>query len=811
MQHSVGERMIEHKDNNKERNSLVPDAPENEISGNDFLTGLPNRAAIFGELEKELRNPSGNGGIILMDLDDFRGINSNYGHWYGDYILKLTADTLRQYIGKRGKAGRTGGDEFLIIFPGMNKEDVENEARGMLDCCKKISQGQKIERPVTLSAGLAMYPFSGREISAVYGKAYNAVQKIKSAGKNAYSLYRNVDRISPVSQTPEFEYSSRISIEENFQRMILSWKNGDRDLQDGLQKMLCMAGEYLECDKVSILEVDVVGNNLYCCYEWCQKESMVPERNQYLMYGKKVVKRFLEYFTEEKAMIVSPDVEKEDSSDMYRFSLQKKNVKAAAHYALFKDDVLVYLFRFENYNKPREWSAIQLSFIEKFSEDLKALLLEKRDQSRVELFMDRYVNYDRLTKIPTYQKFQKDAREFIQAHPGEEFAIIYSDFKNFKYINDAFGYAVGDYVLCTFADIIKEGSDEKTICRIAADSFAGILVSHSHEEVIEMVEKKNHLLKVKLREEYPGMNLTFADGIYFYDGHAPLADVIDNANFARRIAKKNPEGGITVFDEDMKKKMQQESLMLNSLDNALVNGEFQVYYQPKINLETEKIVGAEALIRWERMDGTIIYPDQFIPFCESNGLITKLDLFVLEQTCVLLSEWMKAGKELVTISVNLSRYDCLKQQFYETVTEIVDSYGIPHEYLEFEVTESVFLGDVSELSRFLNRLLQAGFLVSIDDFGSGYSALNVLPEIPANFIKFDRVFLQNEDQNKRQTLLKYLVRMVKHLGFRTLCEGIEEEEQARFCKSIGCEQAQGFLFSKPVNLEAFKKIMEDRK
>lgn len=803
--------MTEYKGNDKNENDLAADATGNEIAGMDFLTGLPNRAAIFEELEKELKNPSGNGGIILADLDDFRGINSNYGHWYGDYILKLTADTIQQYAGSSGKAGRTGGDEFLIIFPGMDKESVEKEAEGMMKCFEKISQGEKIERPVTLSAGLAMYPFSGRDVGSVYGKAYNAVRKIKLAGKNAYSLYRNVDKISPVRQAPEIKYNPEISIEENFQRMISMWKNGERDLHEGLQSFIRMAGEFLGCDRASILEADVVGNNLYCCYEWCQKESMVPERNQYLMYGKKVVKRFLEYFSEQEPMIVSADVDQEDLTDMYRFSLKKKNARAAAHFAVFKEDVLVYLFRFENYGHPREWTDEQLMFIRKFAEDLKLLILEKRDQSRVELFMDRYVNYDKLTKIPTYQKFQKDARDFILMHPGEEFAIVYSDFKNFKYVNDAFGYAVGDYVLCTFADIIKEGSEEKVICRISADSFAGIFISHSHEEIIAMVEKKNELLKIKLREEYPGMNITFADGIYFYDGGAPLADVIDNANFARRIAKKNPEGGITVFDEDMKKKMQQESLMLNSLDKALVNGEFQVYYQPKISLETEKIVGAEALIRWERADGTIIYPDQFIPFCESNGLITKLDLFVLEQTCGLLHEWQETGQELITISVNLSRYDCLKQRFYETVTEIVDSYDIPHQYLEFEVTESVFLGDISELSRFLNRLQDTGFLVSIDDFGSGYSALNVLPEIPANFIKFDRVFLQNEDRNKRQTLLKYLVRMVKHLGFRTLCEGIEEAEQAVFCKSIGCEQAQGFLFSKPVNLETFKKIVEDRK
>lgn len=803
--------MTEYKGNDKNENDLAADATGNEIAGMDFLTGLPNRAAIFEELEKELKNPSGNGGIILADLDDFRGINSNYGHWYGDYILKLTADTIQQYAGSSGKAGRTGGDEFLIIFPGMDKESVEKEAEGMMKCFEKISQGEKIERPVTLSAGLAMYPFSGRDVGSVYGKAYNAVRKIKLAGKNAYSLYRNVDKISPVRQAPEIKYNPEISIEENFQRMISMWKNGERDLHEGLQSFIRMAGEFLGCDRASILEADVVGNNLYCCYEWCQKESMVPERNQYLMYGKKVVKRFLEYFSEQEPMIVSADVDQEDLTDMYRFSLKKKSARAAAHFAVFKEDVLVYLFRFENYGHPREWTDEQLMFIQKFAEDLKLLLLEKRDQSRVELFMDRYVNYDKLTKIPTYQKFQKDARDFILMHPGEEFAIVYSDFKNFKYVNDAFGYAVGDYVLCTFADIIKEGSEEKVICRISADSFAGIFISRSHEEIIAMVEKKNELLKIKLREEYPGMNITFADGIYFYDGGAPLADVIDNANFARRIAKKNPEGGITVFDEEMKKKMQQESLMLNSLDKALVNGEFQVYYQPKISLETEKIVGAEALIRWERADGTIIYPDQFIPFCESNGLITKLDLFVLEQTCGLLHEWQQTGQELITISVNLSRYDCLKQRFYETVTEIVDSYDIPHQYLEFEVTESVFLGDISELSRFLNRLQDTGFLVSIDDFGSGYSALNVLPEIPANFIKFDRVFLQNEDRNKRQTLLKYLVRMVKHLGFRTLCEGIEEAEQAVFCKSIGCEQAQGFLFSKPVNLETFKKIVEDRK
>lgn len=785
-------------------------APGSEMPGIDFLTGLWNRAAVFDKLEEQLRNPSGTGGIILVDLDDFRGINSSYGHWYGDYILKLTADMIQEYAGEYGVAGRTGGDEFLLIFPGMNKEDVEREAQGLLDCCEKLIKGQKIEIPMTLSAGIAMYPYSGKDAGSVYEKAFSAVQRIKSGGKNAYSLYRNVDRIHPVNQELTVEYNPELSIEKNYHHLVTAWKSGNRDLNDWVQQIIRMAGEYLGCDRASILEVDVVGNNLYCCYEWCKRESMIPEKNQYLMYGKKVVKRFLEYFTEQTPLIVVDDIDREEAADMYRFSLKKKNAKAAAHYAVFKDDVPVYLFRWENYDGSRKWSETQLSFIKKLADDMLIILMEKRDQSRVELFMDRYVNYDKLTKIPTYQKFQKDVREFLITHHGEKFAVVYSDFKNFKYVNDAFGYAVGDYVLCTFADIIKEGDDDKIICRIAADSFAGIYISHGQEEFVAMVEEKNRLLKNKLREEYPGMNITFAEGIYFYDGNEPITDVIDNANFARRIAKKNPEGGIVIFDEEMKRKMQQESLMLNSLDKALVNGEFQVYYQPKIKLETEEIVGAEALIRWERNDGTIIYPDQFIPFCESNGLITKLDLFVLEQTCILFSEWMKEGRELITISVNLSRYDCLKQRFFETVTEIVDSYKIPHECLEFEVTESVFLGDISELTGFLKRLMQAGFKVSIDDFGSGYSALNVLPEIPADYIKFDRVFLQNEDRGRRQVLLKYLVRMVKQLGFRTLCEGIEEEEQAKFCKAIGCEQAQGFLFSKPVSLETFKKLMKDR-
>lgn len=784
---------------------------ESEIPGTDFLTGLLNRAAVFEKLTEQLKDPSGSGGIILVDLDDFSGINSSYGHWYGDYILKLTADTIREYVGDHGVAGRTGGDEFLLIFPGRTKEDMEKEAKGLLDCCKKRTKGQKIEIPVTLSAGIAMYPYSGKDAEHVYKRAFSAIHRIKAGGKDDYSLYRETDHIHPVNQEPDTEYDPNLSIEENYHRLVTVWKSGERGLNEWIQKIICMAGEYLGCDRMSILEVDVVGNNLYCGYEWRKRESMTSERNQYLMYGKKVVKRFLEYFSEENPQIVVEDIEKEEASDMYRFSLKKKNAKAAVHYAVFKDEVPVYLFRCENYDAPRKWSESQCFFISKLADDMMTILIEKRDQSRVEFFMDRYVNYDKLTKIPTYQKFQKDAREFLIEHYGEQFAVIYSDFKNFKYVNDAFGYAVGDYVLCTFADIIKEGETEKIICRIAADSFAGIFVSHGQDQILEMVERKNRLLKNKLREEYPGMNITFAEGIYFYDGNEPIADVIDNANFARRIAKKNPEGGIVIFDEEMKQKMQQESLMLNSLDKALINGEFQVYYQPKIHLETEEIVGAEALIRWERKDGTIIYPDQFIPFCESNGLITKLDLFVLEQTCILFSEWMKEGRELITISVNLSRYDCLKQRFFETVTDIVDSYEIPHEYLEFEVTESVFLGDVSELTGFLKKLMQAGFKVSIDDFGSGYSALNVLPEIPADYIKFDRVFLQKEDRGRRQVLLKYLVRMVKQLGFRTLCEGIEEEEQAEFCKAIGCEQAQGFLFSRPINLEAFKKLMKDRK
>ncbi|MEG2987738.1 MAG: diguanylate cyclase, partial [Lachnospiraceae bacterium] len=702
----------------------------NEKLNLDAMTGLLNQSAIYEEVDQQLHKPRSRGGIIVLDVDDFKKINDNYGYWYGDYMLKLIGDRLCKETRKQDRIGRTGDNKFMILCPGCGKDKVVALADKILANCGGFSKEHNFKTPVTVSMGIAMYPYTGRDTDMVVKKAEAALYYVKRSGKNAFSLFRDIlgkSSVGEVAKESIFpEYGRELSFQENIQTSIVWRLQDEENLGENIQAILERTALFLDAESASVLEVDVLGNCLYCAYEWSRNRELASNLNQYLLYSKSVTNQFINYYEIDHPMVVCENVEKEDMEDIYIYSLKKNHVASAVHMGVFVDGVLAYIFRFENYHKPRKWTEGQISFIKDVSEKVGMVLHKHQDKSRMDYFMDRFVNYDALTKLPTYAKFRRDAQRLFNENPDEEYVIIYTDFKNFKYINDAFGFAVGDEVLCEFADFMRTDNSKILLCRIAGDSFAALGLSDSQQRLMNVVKDCNRSLEAKLKQKYYGMNVVLVSGVCFFTKEEGFDDAIDHANYARREAKKDPKGGTILFDAKMKKELQRQSTMLNALDHAFEVGEFQVYYQPKICLQTDKIVGGEALIRWHKADGSIIYPDEFIPFCESNGVITRIDYFVLEQTCKMLRQWLDKEENVVPLSINLSRHDCLQPGFFKDVLEVVNRYQIPHELLEFEVTESVFLEDVTALGEFLQFLLDAGFEVSIDDFGSGYSSLNVL-------------------------------------------------------------------------------------
>ncbi|MEG2959445.1 MAG: EAL domain-containing protein, partial [Oscillospiraceae bacterium] len=278
----------------------------------------------------------------------------------------------------------------------------------------------------------------------------------------------------------------------------------------------------------------------------------------------------------------------------------------------------------------------------------------------------------------------------------------------------------------------------------------------------------------------------------------------------RKAAKAGNESEIAIYDGEMQRKIDRDAELEKAMPGALENGEFKLYIQPKYDLLTEKIVGGEALVRWVQPDGTIIMPNDFIPLFEQSSAIYHMDLSMLEQLCAFQREQLDRGSPVVPVSINQSRRYMYSPNYVETILGKLAMQNVPAGLIELEITENLVYTNLDKLIKILNVLHGEGFLLSLDDFGSGYSSLNVLKDLPVDTIKLDRFMLGETLHSQRgKIVIGSIVRMANELQMSVVAEGVETLEQVEFLRGCGCETAQGFYYSKPVPAAEFETLLRD--
>ena len=289
--------------------------------------------------------------------------------------------------------------------------------------------------------------------------------------------------------------------------------------------------------------------------------------------------------------------------------------------------------------------------------------------------------------------------------------------------------------------------------------------------------------------------------------------MVSNANLARKMAKEMKDDCCVVFDSRMVEGIKKEVEITSSLSRAIKNGELKVYYQPKMETNSFQIEGAEALIRWQKPDGRFIYPDEFIPLIERSGQIVELDYFVYREVFKFIAGRMRENKPIVPISVNVSREHLNKMEILPYVRSLFEEYRIVPDLIEFELTESIYIENTEKALQLIEGLHEMGTKVSMDDFGSGYSSLNLLSRLPIDIIKLDKVFLQDEEAENRlkendKIIISCIIDMARKLRITSLCEGVETPEQSDYLSEIGCELQQGYYFSRPIPRSDFEAFMD---
>ncbi|MBQ2115818.1 MAG: EAL domain-containing protein [Lachnospiraceae bacterium] len=415
---------------------------------------------------------------------------------------------------------------------------------------------------------------------------------------------------------------------------------------------------------------------------------------------------------------------------------------------------------------------------------------------------------DPLTGFYTKDFFYHRAEEILSANPETEYRFVVADIEKFKLINDLYGIETGDKILRHIATTATRVVPNFVIGgRITGDIFVYMQtkVTQNREDGMKVL---NSLL-----ENAPVPNLVLKHGIYYPDSSTKMSvqAMCDRARLACESIKGMYGVHCAVYDDKLRKDMLIQQQVIENMDIAIENDQFEIYLQPKHDMHTDKTGGAEALVRWIHPELGFINPGVFIPIFEQNGFIKKLDLYVFTKVCQTLKRWKDEGKQTIPISVNLSRRDFENENLYKKLSQIVDSYGIEHELIHLELTESALSDNPEQIKNTIKKFHENGFTIELDDFGTGYSSLTMLNSIDLDIIKLDMSIIKNDNPNSDKNILDFCMQLVKILNLQTVAEGAESETQTERLKSLGCDYIQGYFYSKPLPIEQFEQYLLSEK
>ena len=427
--------------------------------------------------------------------------------------------------------------------------------------------------------------------------------------------------------------------------------------------------------------------------------------------------------------------------------------------------------------------------------------------------MRQLIDRDPLTGVYSADGFRKRVEELIRMHPENQYMLSFANIKNFKFINDSLGNAAGDELLKFWASkTLEKLSDEEAMGRITGDRFAVLRLAEGNETptlddqtVIDSV--RNYFVDRGYENR-----LQVCGGVYVLTPEDYREVNVDHMLDCARVAEKRVRGtrsdGYEFYNPEQWEKGKRTAEIISRLPEALKSGEISVWYQPQVNYDTGEITGAEALSRWDHAKLGAIGPTEFIPVLEEAGLIYDLDCFVWETVCRDLQKWNREGHHQ-SVSVNLSRYDIRDDQsILEHFTRLIRAYDLTPDQLRIEITETAYVENPVLLVQTTEKLRELGFRVEMDDFGSGYSSLHMLKELPVDRVKLDLYFLtETGDQERGRIIVSSMIRMGSSLGMEVIAEGVENENQAAFLHSAGCSEMQGYYFYKPMDVQAFEKVM----
>lgn len=805
--YSVIGRLSDINEKKKEELALL------EKATRDSLTGLFNRNAFREKadelIDRMLESGAGNPVLLMIDIDHFKQINDRYGHLFGDTVILTLTQVLKTVFGTEAIIGRFGGDEFTVLVPNFDKAALETQIVVMRERFAKEATQTEESAKIHCSIGVSVFGQDGTTIDDLVHNADNALYYVKENGRNNYAFcdenmkFRFTEEYRLKHAEQPIPDNKRVA--EEITEYALELLEGTSELKTAVNVLLTKTGKRFGLSCVSIREYDRERPKI--SYLWKDETRFKNTRAQSVYLSQEEWKEITEKYRSNEIVEFSDVEEMPKESAQYRV-YHANEIAAMLQCPLLSDGKT---FGYISYvdTKKREWTEEERHPLIMLSRLIGNYLAREKAYQRIQQKIELMKSFDEVTGLLKFDKFKEVAQAVLdQRNKNVQYGLVSVDFSHFKYFNEIYGFRNGDEVLRDFAEsVAKHNPRAVAACRDYADSFLVMVMVQSPAAFRHNIETYNRAFVANQNQKFPDSKLELCCGAYVIDDpDCNIVQAIDNANMAHKELKEKKEAGVLFFEPSMKVTQIREIALQHMVEEAISDGEFKMYLQPKISMETGELVGAEALARWVKADGTMIMPGEFIPALEKSGKIVELDFFMYEVMLKQMRSWLNKDYPVVPISVNLSRHHFKNEKLIEHLMELKERYQIDAELIEIEITEGAFFADQGKLARMIRAMKEQGFLVSLDDFGTGYSSLAMLTELSIDIIKLDKGFLREKDTDTTRTMLANVIRLIKDNQKSIVCEGVETEEQAAFLAAAGCDTGQGFYFAKPMPAAQFAEM-----
>lgn len=428
--------------------------------------------------------------------------------------------------------------------------------------------------------------------------------------------------------------------------------------------------------------------------------------------------------------------------------------------------------------------------------------------------LEDIVFVDRITGGSTYEKFKMEVEDYLKKNTRQTYAILSIDIDKSKYIEEIFGNE--EYLKAinhVWNVLSEETAQDEFCCHKDADHFYALFQYKDEDRIKQRIEAMYDDIRGIIEQGDIYYDLKISVGIYILNNRKHTVErILSRSDVARKTIKGQHDRLYAFYTEEMKKNQVKNKEIEDKMEKALEKGEFYVCYQPKYSTHDKKVVGAEALVRWRMNGENVIPPSEFIPLFESNGFIKALDKYVFEQVCKDVSGWLDKGLDVKPVSVNLSQMQLYNSNFIKEYAQILERYDLDSKYVQLELTETALFDNPMVLAKIINQLHNLGFEILMDDFGKGYSSLNMLKNVEVDTVKIDKSFVDDIGNNKKvERIIATIISLVRSLNMHVVAEGVENEMQYKFLNLVECDEIQGFYFSKPIGAEEYEKMLKKQK